>query len=79
MPSLTIVINRRDRQAFLRSRKNPDERLASLDAVSPTRTLEQWWTSTKGQMGLSEAVDGQFVWYAPLPYPSQQTNWTGLD
>lgn len=65
MPSLTIVINRRDRQAFLRSRKNPDERLASLDAVSPTRTLEQWWTSTKGQMGLSEAVDGQFVWYEP--------------
>ncbi|KAJ5541443.1 hypothetical protein N7494_006519 [Penicillium frequentans] len=58
---LTIVINRRDRRSFLRSRKNPDERLASLDAVSPTRTLEQWWTMTKGKMGLSEAVDGQFV------------------
>lgn len=63
---LTIVINRRDRRSFLRSKKNPDERLASLDAVSPTRTLEQWWTMTKGKMGLSEAVDGQFVWYASL-------------
>jgi hypothetical protein len=61
-PSLTIVINRRDHRAFLRSRKNPDERLRSLDAVSPTRTLEQWWTTTKGAMGLSEAVDSQFVW-----------------
>jgi hypothetical protein len=60
--SLTIVINRRHHQAFLRSRKNPDERLRSLDAVSPTRTLEEWWTTTKGAMGLSEAVDGQFVW-----------------
>lgn len=60
--SLTIIINRRDRQAFLRSRKNPDERLRNLDAVSPTRTLEQWWTTTKGTLGLSEAVDGQFVW-----------------
>lgn len=59
---LTIVINRRDRQAFLRSKKNPDERLRNLDAVSPTRTLEQWWTTTKGTLGLSEAVDSQFVW-----------------
>jgi hypothetical protein len=61
-PSLTILINRRDRRAFSRSRKNPDERLRSLDAVSPTRTLEQWWATTKVAMGLSEAVDGQFVW-----------------
>lgn len=74
LPSLTIVINRRDRQAFLRSRKNPDERLASLDAVSPTRTLEQWWTSTKGQMGLSEAVDGQFVWYEPSSAASKSAD-----
>ncbi|KAJ5439709.1 uncharacterized protein N7458_010707 [Penicillium daleae] len=58
---LTILINRRDRRAFSRSRKNPDERLRSLDAVSPTRTLEQWWATTKVAMGLSEAVDGQFV------------------
>lgn len=60
--SLTIVVNRRDRQSLMRQRKNPDERLRHLDAVSPTRTLEQWWTNTKGKMGLSEAVDGQFVW-----------------
>lgn len=58
---LTIVVNRRDRQSLMRQRKNPDERLRNLDAVSPTRTLEQWWTTTKGKMGLSEAVDGQFV------------------
>lgn len=73
-PRLTIVINRRDRRSFLRSRKNPDERLASLDAVSPTRTLEQWWTMTKGKMGLSEAVDGQFVWYVP-PISRCQAIW----
>ncbi|KAJ5808459.1 hypothetical protein N7474_009728 [Penicillium riverlandense] len=59
---LTIFVNRRDRQAFLRHRKDPSERLRSLDAVSPTSTLEQWWSATKGKLGLSEAVDGQFVW-----------------
>ncbi|KAJ5163658.1 uncharacterized protein N7500_005488 [Penicillium coprophilum] len=58
---LTILINRRDRQSFLRSRKNPSERLRKLDKVSPTCTLEKWWTTTKGNLGLSEAVDGQFV------------------
>lgn len=59
---LTIIINRRGRQTFLQSKKNPEERLRNLDAVSPTRTLEQWWTTTKGTLGLSEAVDSQFVW-----------------
>ncbi|KAJ5861426.1 uncharacterized protein N7529_008736 [Penicillium soppii] len=39
------------------------ERLRKLDKVSPTCTLEKWWTTTKGNLGLSEAVDGQFVWY----------------
>ncbi|KAJ5748819.1 uncharacterized protein N7511_010515 [Penicillium nucicola] len=63
---LTIVINRRDRQSFLRSKKDPDERLRSLDAVAPICTLEKWWTTTKGNLGLSEAVDGQFVWYVAL-------------
>ncbi|EPS29978.1 hypothetical protein PDE_04928 [Penicillium oxalicum 114-2] len=58
---LTIFINRRDRRTFLQSSKNADERLRSLDAVSPTRTLEEWWTITKGSLGLSEAVDGHFV------------------
>ncbi|KAJ5514052.1 hypothetical protein N7463_003604 [Penicillium fimorum] len=58
---LTILVNRRDRQSFLRSRKNPSERLRKLDKVSPTCTLEKWWTTTKGNLGLSEAVDGQFV------------------
>ncbi|CDM33987.1 hypothetical protein DTO013E5_1718 [Penicillium roqueforti] len=58
---LTILINRRDRQSFLRSRKNPTERLRKLDKVSPTCTLEKWWATTKGNLGLSEAVDGQFV------------------
>ncbi|KAJ6079129.1 hypothetical protein N7467_008882 [Penicillium canescens] len=58
---LTIVINRRDRRSFLRSKKDPDERLRSLDAVAPICTLEKWWTTTKGNLGLSEAVDGQFV------------------
>ncbi|KAJ5212045.1 uncharacterized protein N7498_003691 [Penicillium cinerascens] len=58
---LTIVINRRDRQAFLQSRKSPDERLRNLDVVAQTRTLEDWFTSTKDKMGLSDAVDSQFV------------------
>lgn len=61
--SLTVLLNRRDRQSFLRSKKNPSERLRKLDQVSPTCTLEKWWTTTKGNLGLSEAVDGQFVWY----------------
>lgn len=61
--SLTIVISRRDRQSFLKSRKDPSERLRKLDKVSPTCTLEKWWATTKGNLGLSEAVDGQFVWY----------------
>lgn len=60
--SLTIVISRRDRQSFLKSKKDPGERLRKLDKVSPTCTLEKWWSHTKGNLGLSEAVDGQFVW-----------------
>ena len=55
-------MNRRDRQAFLQSRKSPDERLRNLDVVAQTRTLEDWFASTKDKMGLSEAVDSQFVW-----------------
>ncbi|KAJ5341182.1 hypothetical protein N7541_010306 [Penicillium brevicompactum] len=58
---LTIVISRRDRQSFLKSKKDPGERLRKLDKVSPTCTLEKWWSHTKGNLGLSEAVDGQFV------------------
>ncbi|KAJ5507799.1 hypothetical protein N7527_009942 [Penicillium freii] len=58
---LTILINRRDRQSFPKSKKNPSERLRKLDKVSPTCTLEKWWATTKGNLGLSEAVDGQFV------------------
>ncbi|EKV06986.1 hypothetical protein PDIG_66220 [Penicillium digitatum PHI26] len=61
--SLTILINRRDRQSVRRSRKNPSERLRKLDKVSPICTLENWWTTTKGNLGLSEAVDGEFIWY----------------
>jgi hypothetical protein len=60
--SLTILVNRRDRRSFLGSKKNSSERLRKLDKVSPTCTLEKWWTATKGNLGLSEAVDGQFVW-----------------
>ncbi|CAG8011778.1 unnamed protein product [Penicillium nalgiovense] len=59
--SLTILVNRRDRRSFLGSKKNSSERLRKLDKVSPTCTLEKWWTATKGNLGLSEAVDGQFV------------------
>ncbi|KAJ5276705.1 hypothetical protein N7519_002697 [Penicillium mononematosum] len=58
---LTILVNRRDRRSFLGSKKNSSERLRKLDKVSPTCTLEKWWTATKGNLGLSEAVDGQFV------------------
>lgn len=64
--SLTIVISRRDRQSLLRSKKDPCERLRKLDKVSPTCTLEKWWSNTKGNLGLSEAVDGQFVWYVSI-------------
>jgi len=37
------------------------ERLTRLDAVSPVSTLEQWWPKTKSELGVSEAVDNQFV------------------
>ncbi|KAJ5887888.1 hypothetical protein N7495_007929 [Penicillium taxi] len=59
--ALTVIINRRDRQTFLSPKINADERLAKLDVVSPVRELGQWWAETKGNMGLSEAVDGQFI------------------
>lgn len=70
--SLTILVNRRDRRSFLGSKKNSSERLRKLDKVSPTCTLEKWWTATKGNLGLSEAVDGQFVWYVYLASPAVQ-------
>ncbi|KAJ5294152.1 hypothetical protein N7508_008973 [Penicillium antarcticum] len=70
-PSLTIVINRRDRQSFLRSKKDPDQRLRSLDAVAPICTLEKWWTTTKGNLGLSEAVDGHAVCLEQVDRPHE--------
>jgi hypothetical protein len=39
------------------------ERLKLLDAVSPVSRLDQWWPTAKAEMGVSEAVDNQFVWY----------------
>lgn len=61
--SLFLLTGRGDRKPAQRSNRDNNERLRKLDKVSPTCTLEKWWASTKGKLGLSEAVDGQFVWY----------------
>ncbi|PYH92073.1 putative RING finger domain protein [Aspergillus ellipticus CBS 707.79] len=59
---LTLFVNRRDRRpVFSSSKGDPDDKLRKLDVVSPTRTLEDWWSRAKGPLLPSEGVDGDFV------------------
>ncbi|GKZ26141.1 hypothetical protein AbraIFM66951_009566 [Aspergillus brasiliensis] len=60
---LTLFVNRRERQPVLKGKGNSNDKLRKLDAVSPTRTLEDWWSRAKGPLLPSEGVDGDFVWY----------------
>ncbi|THC89207.1 hypothetical protein EYZ11_011342 [Aspergillus tanneri] len=57
---LTIFVNRRERRP-VKSKSNSSDKLRKLDAVSPTRTLEEWWSKAKGPLSPSDCVDGQFV------------------
>lgn len=66
-PRLTIFVNRRDRRPSFKNKRDSSDKLRKLDAVSPTRTLEEWWSRTKGPLLPSEGADGQFIWYDLLP------------
>ncbi|GFF43604.1 E3 ubiquitin-protein ligase ZNRF3, partial [Aspergillus udagawae] len=59
---LTIFINRRERTPPKnKNRKDHSDKLRRLDAVSPIRTLEEWWSKSKGPLLPSEGADGQFI------------------
>lgn len=58
---LTIFVNRRERRPS-KSKSNSNDKLRKLDTVSPTRTLEEWWSKAKGPLLPSDCVDGQFIW-----------------
>ncbi|EHA23124.1 hypothetical protein CBS63078_4681 [Aspergillus niger] len=58
---LTLFVNRRDRHPVLKSKGSSNDKLRKLDAVSPTRTLEDWWSRAKGPLLPSEGVDGDFI------------------
>ncbi|QGA18611.1 hypothetical protein EYB26_006296 [Talaromyces marneffei] len=36
-------------------------RLRKLEAVAPTRNLEEWWPTVKQSLGLSQGVDNHFI------------------
>ncbi|CRG91826.1 RING finger domain protein [Talaromyces islandicus] len=59
---LAVYFNRRSRkEAEDPNGKNSLERLKRLEAVSPTRTLREWWPTVKESLGLSQSVDSHFV------------------
>ncbi|KAL1979166.1 hypothetical protein VTN96DRAFT_6604 [Rasamsonia emersonii] len=61
---LAIYLNRRDPAdpgSSSRGKDSSSERLKRLDAVSPTRTLDQWWPSVRDSMNLPESADSHFV------------------
>ncbi|EAU35970.1 conserved hypothetical protein [Aspergillus terreus NIH2624] len=58
---LTVFINRRERRPNCKRKRDPSDKLRKLDAVSPTRTLEEWWSRAKGPLLPSEGADGQFI------------------
>lgn len=63
--SMTLFFNRHQRRR--EPNKGTVERLRKLDAVSPTRTLEEWWTRIKNQADRFAAdadagsIDSQFT------------------
>ncbi|KAE8145296.1 RING finger domain protein [Aspergillus avenaceus] len=71
---LTIFVNRRERNPCSKKKKGSSDKLRKLDAVSPTRTLQEWRSKTKGPLLPSEEVDGQFVCVVCLEsvLPSQE-------
>ncbi|OJJ51692.1 hypothetical protein ASPZODRAFT_56228 [Penicilliopsis zonata CBS 506.65] len=57
---LTIILNRGIGRQPIPTQKTHIERLRKLDAVSPTRTLEQWWINVKKPVPQGDD-DSQFV------------------
>ncbi|PWY90200.1 RING finger domain protein [Aspergillus heteromorphus CBS 117.55] len=61
---LTLFINRRDRRPVFSSgssKGDSNDKLRKLDVVSPTRTLEEWWSRAKGPLLPAEGLDGDFI------------------
>ncbi|RJE18101.1 RING finger domain protein [Aspergillus sclerotialis] len=56
---LAVLLNRRYSSRPFVS-KDKEEKLRKLDAVSPVRTLEEFWSNLKGPITSSEGTDGQF-------------------
>ncbi|KAL4864657.1 hypothetical protein BDV12DRAFT_9000 [Aspergillus spectabilis] len=57
-----IHFNRRERGPSKKSRKQDyTDKLRRLDAVLPTRTLEEWWAKAHGPPVPSDCVENQFI------------------
>ncbi|KAL6229413.1 hypothetical protein BDW75DRAFT_99440 [Aspergillus navahoensis] len=59
----TVYFNRGERRpSGKKSRKrDSSDKLRKLDAVSPTRTLEEWWSKAHGPPLPSDCPDNQFI------------------
>ncbi|KAL2808411.1 hypothetical protein BJX63DRAFT_37079 [Aspergillus granulosus] len=59
----TVFTNRRRRAPTKKGRKkdSSDDKLRKLDAVLPTRTLEEWWAKAHGPPLPSACADNQFM------------------
>ena len=60
---LVFYCNRRNRT----SSQDPEgkaslNRLQKLEAVAPTRILDEWWPTVRESLGLSQGIDNNFVW-----------------
>ncbi|KAL4778199.1 hypothetical protein BJX76DRAFT_153138 [Aspergillus varians] len=62
---LTIYFNRRERRerepAKKPRKKDTSDKLRKLDAVSPIRTLQEWWARAHGPPLPSDSPDNQFM------------------
>ena len=63
--SFTVYFNRRERSGPSKKhrRKDSSDKLRKLDAVSPIRTLQEWWAKAHGPPLPSDVPDNQFIWY----------------
>ncbi|BCS22522.1 putative RING finger domain protein [Aspergillus puulaauensis] len=58
----TVYFNRRERGPSKKSRrKDSSDKLRKLDAVSPIRTLQEWWARAHGPPLPSDCPDNQFI------------------
>ncbi|KAL4948310.1 hypothetical protein BDW69DRAFT_189389 [Aspergillus filifer] len=60
----TVYFNRRERSGSpskKHRRKDSSDKLRKLDAVSPIRTLQEWWAKAHGPPLPSDVPDNQFI------------------